>query len=242
MTTVYDFPQDWYKFSSATFRIKSRSQVANRTWIGGNNVKGPHAQGWVTQLTLSTLKDPLRQDVAAFFSRLDGQAGLLRIADPTRLRPWYDRNIIQAVQGFTDGSRFTDGSGFTSSFLPAFCYVIAAANKGDNYIQLGGLPASTASVFRRGDMMQVKPNGVATVVPNLYEAQIGGGTDASGQIGLEVRPRLRQNFTPGDQVSLRYPASVFRCIDDDQGVIQMTAPGDIGSGAFSLIEALDQIP
>lgn len=240
-TPVFDYPRDWYKFGNVSYRIQSRSQVANRTFLAGKNIKGPHAQAWVAQFTFDRLEDPMRQDVAAFFDSLDGQAGLLRISDPSRLRPWYDRNIIATTQTWTDGSRFTDSTLFESGFLPANLFVAVVANKGDKNLILGGLPVSTANVLRSGDLFQINPNGVPTSCPNCYQVRVGGSSDASGQLGVEIRPALRMNFAPGDQVSLRYPGGVFRLVDDEQGVIGLTTPV-FGAGGFNLVEALDQIP
>lgn len=239
--TVYSFPQEWYKFAQATYRLQAMSLVSPRTFINGKNVKGPIATAWIGQFTLATQQDPVRQSLAAFFSRLDGQAGLLRISDPSRRAPWYNRNNAGSDIGWSDGSTFNDGSLWGNGLLPAMCYVDAAANKGDNFFVLGGLPASLTDAFMRGDLVEIMPDGIAGSCPNLYEIMVGGDTDSSGRIGLEVRPRLRASFAVGDQASLSYPSTVFRLTDDDQGVLQVTPPV-LGSGGFNLIEAIDQIP
>lgn len=236
--TVYEFPQQWYAFGQSRFRLQSRSQSAARPWIGGKSVYGPHAQLWVCELSMTPQEDPERQEIAAFFSRLDGQAGIVRISDVSRLRPWYDRNLAATSERFSDNSIFTDGTAFEAGYLPPDVYVYAAADRGDNYIQLAGFPASVANAMRRGDIFQIKPNGIPGTVPHLYEAQFTSATDASGRVGLEIRPRLRAGVAAGDQVSLRYPSTVFRLVDDDQGAFTITPPvrGDMG---FALIEALD---
>lgn len=240
-TPVYEFPQAWYQFAKVTYRITSRSQVSNRTWLGGKSVYGPHAQMFVADFTMATQQDPIRQQIAAFFSRLDGQAGLLRIADPSRLRPWHDRNIDAALETWSDGSTWSDGTLWNAGYLPPDLYLIAPANKGDNFIQVGGLPASLAGALTRGDLIQLKPNGIPGSCPNNYEIMVGGPSNAAGQIGIEVRPRLRMGFAAGDQASLRYASTVFRLIDDDQGAVEVTPPV-LGNLGFSLIEALDQVP
>lgn len=238
---VYDFPSEWYSFSRVIYRLRAASQSSNRPWTGGSNIHGPHVQFWVAQLTMSPQEDPIRQEIDAFFARIEGRAGLLRIADASRLRPWYDRNIVATVEAFSDGTRFTDSTGFASGYLPPSLYVSAAADKGDNYLVLAGLPASTSQVMRRGDLLQVNPDGEATSCPNLYQVVQGGSSDAAGKIGVEVRPRLRMDFAPGDPVQLRYAGSVFRLIDDDQAAIEITPPV-VGNLGFSLMEALDQVP
>lgn len=241
MTTVYEFPREWLTPERCLFRLASRSQSAARPWLGGKSVRGPHAQFWTCQITLTGKRDPDRQRMAAFMSRLDGQAGLLRMTDPHRLKPWRDREATSSSESYSDGTRFTDGTGFDTSLLPPNLYVAAAANRGDNFVVLGGLPTSTADVFTRGDLFEHKPGGVADGVPRLYEMMVGGSSDASGRIGVEIRPRLRTGIAAGDQVSLRRPSTVFRLVDDDQGAMEVTRPV-IGSMGFSLIEALDQVP
>ena len=241
MSTVYEFPSQWYRFATAKFRLQARSQMSPRPWIGGKSIYGPHAQIWLAELSMTPVTDPDRQQIAAFFSRLDGQAGLLRIADPSRLRPWYDRSIISPAETtWTDGTKWSDGTFWSSDFLPPSIYVATAASKGDNYMVLGGLPASLSGALMHGDLLQINPDGIAGSVPNLYETSIGGATDASGKIGVEIRPRLRQNLAVGDQVALRFPSSVFRLVDDDQGVFEVTPPV-FGDMSFSLVEAMDQV-
>ncbi len=241
MSTVYEFPREWMTFSRSVFRLVSRSQSAQRPWIGGKSIRGPHAQAWVCQVTMTQQEDPLRQKIAAFFSRLDGQAGLLRMTDVTQQEPWYDRNLAATTETYSDGTRFSDGTGYVSNHLPPNLYVVEAANRGDNFVVLGGLPASTADVFIRGDRFEHKPNGIADGVPRLYEMMVGGSSDSSGQIGVEIRPRLRTGIAAGDQISLRWPSSVFRLVDDDQAAMEITPPV-VGNTGFSLVEALDQVP
>lgn len=238
---VHDFPVGWYSFARITYRLRAASQSSNRPWSGGQNIYGPHAQFWVAQLVMTEQEDPVRQEIEGFFARLEGRAGLLRIADASRLRPWYDRNLAATSEAFTDGTGFTDGTAFASGYLPPSVNVAAAAAKGANYAVLGGFPASTANVLRRGDLMQINPGGQTTSCPNLYQVVQGGSTDAEGKIGVEVRPPFRMALAPGDQAQLRHPGSVFRLSDDDQATMEVTPPV-VGNLGFSLVEALDQVP
>jgi hypothetical protein len=242
-TPVYEWPREWYVYVvTQKYRVRSMSQVANRPWTGGRNVKGPHAQAWLAEVTLAPVQDPDRQDIDAFLGRLAGQSGLMRFADASRLAPWYDRHAaLQADGVFSDGKGFSDGTGFATGYLPPEVYVSTAAARGSNSIVLGGFPVSTASVIRRGDLFQVKPSGVADSVPSLYESMFSCSSDASGRVGIEISPRLRTAVAVGDPVSLRYASTVFRLLDDTQGEMQMTGAG-IGNAGFSLVEALDMVP
>ena len=124
--TVYEFPREWYgsdglggavgdaSVVTGKFRLRSRSQVSARTWTGGSNVSGPTSKMWLADVTMSPMRDSTLQDMKAFMSQLDGQSGVLRMADASRLAPWYDRNLTATSATFSDGSTFTDGSGFAS--------------------------------------------------------------------------------------------------------------------------------
>lgn len=242
--TVYEWPHEWYQYIiTQSMNVRSASLTASRAYIGAVGVKGPHAQFWLNNVTLAPIIDPLRQDMAAFFARLGGQSGLLRISDATRLEPWHDRDpsLTLTTEEFTDSTEFTDGTGFASGYLPPEVFVYQAANRGDNYFVLGGFPASTANVLRRGDLIQIKPGGVPGTFPHLYQAMYGGSSDSSGRVGVEISPRLRAGIAAGDAASLRYPSSVFRFVDDTQAEFQMST-NRLGSAGFQLVEALDQVP
>ncbi|MBY9045485.1 hypothetical protein, partial [Pseudomonas fluorescens] len=125
--------------------------------------------------------------------------------------------------------------------LPPTVHVATAAVRGANAIQIGGLPASQTAILRRGDLFEVRPNGIPAVFPHLYQVMVDGATDASGNTGVEIRPRLRADIAAGDMVVLEYPTSVFRLVSDDQAEMDISAP-IIANFGFSLVEALDQVP
>lgn len=241
MTNVYDFPIEW-KISSQRYALRSMNQAPGTSWGGaGGGISGPHTQIWTAQTSMAPVFDPELQDVDAFIARLRGRANVVRFPHLPRWAPWHDRNLVNTVATFSDGSTFTDGSGFISGSLPPEVYLVNAAAAGTRYIVLGGLPASKVKALRAGDLLQIKPNGIPGTVPHLYKAMYGGDTDVSGQIGLDIEPGLRQGVAAGDVVSLRYPSSLFRLVDDNQGEEEVTG-GGLGTLGFSLIEALDLVP
>ena len=240
--SIYTFPAEWYDYIvSQTYPLRSLSQVANRPWGGGQSVSGPHTQLHLSDITLRPLRDPELQDVDAFFARCRGRANAIRIAHATRLAPWYDRNITPTVSTFSDGSTFTDGSGFANGYLPPEVFVETAAARGARDIVLGGFPASTANVIRRGDPFEIKPNGVSAAFPHRYCSMFNCSSDSSGRVGVEIEPSLNAAAAAGDTVSLRYAASVFRFTGDDQFETKYEGAG-IGNIGGSLIEALDLVP
>lgn len=241
--TIYEFPTEWYsRIVTQKLNLRSINQSAALSWNGaGQAISGPHTQMWLCDLTFAPMVDPMLQDFDAFFARLRGRSGVMRLSNAYRLDCWYNRNLVSGVTGFTDGSHFTDGSGFISGLLPPEIYVTTAAAKGARYITLGGLPSSLASALRRGDLLQIKPSGVAGTVPHLYKAMYGGNTNSSGQIGLAIEPGLRAGVNAGDVVGLRTASTLFRTVDDTQFEIAETGADGTGVGG-SLVEALDLVP
>src|ERR1700730_13813910 len=190
MPEIYDFPREWWHFTAVTVPLVSRRQIPPGPWAGGNSIYGPHAQIWMPKLTASIQDIDTCPLMDAFFSRLGGQAGLLRMGDPSRISPRYNRLLVPPFASWSDGSTFTDGSGFASSLLPPTCFLSSAANRGDTSVVIGGLPVSTANVLSRGDLFEVRPNGIPSKTPNLYQVMVDGPTNSSGQAGVEIRPPL----------------------------------------------------
>lgn len=241
--TVYDFPVEWYDLlTTQKMPLRSLNQAAATTWNGaGQGIIGPHTQIWTTDLSFRPMYDPVQQDVDAWVTRLRGRSGVARIGLSSRQRPWYDRNIVATLATFSDGTRFSDGTYFASGYLPPDVYVASAATRGQRYIVLGGFPVSVSNVLRRGDLLQIKPNGIPGTVPHLYKVMYGGNSDASGNIGVDIEPMLRTDIAAGDTVGLRNATSLFRLVDDTQGELEIGANG-IGSLGLSFVEALDLVP
>jgi hypothetical protein len=238
MTDIYDYPREWWRFTTVAFQLRSSSQISARPWAGGNSIYGPHVQVWMPKLTASIQDIDVWPLMDAFFSRVGGQAGLIRMGDPSRTSPRYNRALTPSSAAWSDGTTFTDGSGFASSLLPPTCFLSSAANRGDKSVVIGGLPVSTANVLARGDLFEIRPNGIPSATPNLYQIMVDGPTNSSGQAGVEIRPALRMGVSAGDMIVLDHPTSVFHLIDDQQAEMQITVPV-IANFGFSLIEAIE---
>jgi hypothetical protein len=241
MTSIYQFPTPWYQFTRRKFNLVSVSQVTAMPLYGIKRTARGVAQLWRADLTMTEQEDPDRQEIEAFFHRLDGQAGAIRIGDPTRRTPWYNRNVAATRRTFSDGTSFTDGTGFADGLLPPFVTALEAATKGASFVKMAGFPASVANALTRGDLFEHRPNGIHAGFPCLYEIMHGNSTDAAGQAGVEIRPRLRAGIAAGDQIVFDEPTTVMRLADDNQGEIEVTPPV-IGNGSFVLAEALDMVP
>lgn len=243
---IIDFPRELYGriITGQKFTLRSVNQSAGTNWNGtGGKPSGPHTQFWTADVTLGQIADPILQDVDALITKLRGRANVLRFAYSNRWAPWRDRNLVAGQSTFSDGTRFVDGTGFSNGLLPPEVFLVNAAPMGSRYLTLacGSAATSIANAFRAGDLLQVKPNGIAGTVPHLYKATLGGDTDASGNIGLTIEPKLRQGVAAGDTVSLRYPDTLFRLADDNQGEIDVQG-GGFGTCGFQIIEALDLVP
>jgi hypothetical protein len=240
---VYDWPRDWYQYIvTQKFNLRSLNQAAGVGWGGaGQAISSLATQLWLSDVTMAPMQDPILQDMDAFFARLRGRSGVMRIGNALRPAPWHDRSLVAGTSLWDDGSTFTDGSGFTSGLLPPEVYVQTAAAQGASYIVLGGFPVSLSRALHRGDLLQIKPNGIPGTVPHLYKTMWTADSNSSGQIGVAIEPRLRVGIAAGDVVGLRYATTLFRLADDTQGEIEITG-GGMGNFGFSLVEALDLVP
>lgn len=237
-TEIFTFPVAWYRMTKVTFRLTAKSQITPRTWIGGKSVFGPHAQLWVAQFTLAVQQqDAYGQSIAAFFSRLDGQAKLIRIGDPFRRVLQFNRRNVGSGSLWDDLTSWDDATLWAEGLQPSSGTVSVAASRGDKSLVIAGLQHSTAASLSPGDLIEIQPGGAASETPNLYEVQTVGDTDSTGKTGVEIRPRLRQNVVAGDKVVFRDATSVFRLIDDEQGAAEVEIPNIYVIG-FSLIEAI----
>lgn len=241
MTEMLEWPDSWLQVTSASFRLLSASQMSASPWTKRINVYGPHQQLWIAKMVLIPLAGDYPFRISAFLDRLGGMAGLIRIGDPSRRTPYYNKLQTASSQTFSDGTTFTDGTGFSSELLPPTAHIEAAAYKGDVNVVIGGLPASAARALRAGDLFEIKVGGVATETPHLYEVVRDSGTDVNGAAGVEIRPPLRADIYIGDQVVLNGARSCFRVIDENQNEITyepMAGGAPLGRLGFSLFENL----
>lgn len=238
---VYEWPQELYRATTHSLFLQSRSQSAQSPWTARRSVYGPHVQLWVMKLGFNNLPHVLALQAAALLSRLNGTQGLLRIGSFYRREPQYNLEVAQTTQFFSDGTKFTDGTGFSSGLLPPTAFVALAASRGDNNLVIGGLPVSITRAVRRGDLIEVRPNGVAGLTSHFYEAVVDGSTDANGKTGVEVRPPFRGGLAVGDQVVLVNPMGLFRAVDESQNEMDITPAGQnviFGHVGLTLVEAL----
>lgn len=239
--TIWTFPSELERFTSISFSLNHITSASPMSYLGATAATKPFAQFWSAKLTLTQMQwDDGGQEAAAFFERLAGRGGVLRMGDPMRRIPLRDRLIMADKEQFSDGTWFSDASGFVDGLLPDFVTLDQAASKGATYIVLRGLPASETKLLRRGDLIEIRPNGIPVEGPSLHSVHSIGNSDASGKSGIEISPPLRRGFAAGDMVVLKNATSVFHVTDDQQGMPEVSIPSMTAIG-FNLIEALDLI-
>lgn len=232
---ILTFPSTWYGAVTGRFYLASGSQKSASPWSGRRSVYGPHRQVWRAEVQLPPKMPEMWRPLSAFFSEVAGERGLIRIGDMHRVRPIY--NILEELgtDPFSDATFFDDGTGWLDAPLPPTIHVVTAADRGVRAAHVGGLPASIARTLRRGDLFEIRRNGIADETPSLHEVTRDAPTDSSGESLVEFTPALRKGVAAGDMVVLEYPTSVFRCVDDDQGVFERDSAHH-GSAGFSLVE------
>lgn len=235
MPEIIAWPTAWYGVVSSRFYLSSGSQSSMSPWSGRRSIYGPHRQLWRCELQLPASTADRWKPISAFFSEAAGQASLIRIGDSMRTRPRYNLENTLSEQAFSDGTFFDDGTGWLEGGVPSTLHVVTAAARGSTILHVGGLAASQSRLLRRGDLIEPRRDGIADDTPSLHEVLRDAPTDANGETLLKIAPGLRKGVAAGDMVVLDYATTVFRCVDDEQGIVQRDM-ADIGQAGFSLIE------
>jgi hypothetical protein len=237
VTQIYEYPRAWYQFISssfnlATYTLKHASQFRARR--SARTIE----QVFEAQFTQKPERGPTKwQGKSAFFSRLEGDTNLIRIGDPLRCVPLYNRAPLSgAGEPFSDDTFFTDGYGwYEDGMVPEFAYLTATGRRGDSSVIIGGLPVNKTSPFlNKGDLFEIRPNGIPAATGMLYEIQVPAGTDSEGRSGVEIRPRLRQPVAVSDQIVFWFPQTVMRLIDPNSAA--MSRESNRGAFGFTCME------
>lgn len=234
---IWEWPRDWYRFTSGRCNLRSRSQSSASPWTGRRNVYGPHAQMFVIEVVMAEMEDPMAFAVEAFLERLGGESGLLRMASPIVRQPQWNLEVAGTITSWSDGTFFTDGSGWVGGLIGPYAVVAAAESIGANSVVIGELPVSSSRVLRRGDLFEIRRNGVADETPSLHRVMVDANTNADGETRVQFMPPMRKGVAAGDMVVLDHPTSVFRLADNEQGAAEYSAPIRAAIG-FSLVENL----
>ncbi len=237
---IMAWPPAWCgDVESGGFFLQSNSLVSSGINPGAAAIYGPRAQVFTLDMSVRPLKRREWQKIDAFFARLGGVSGKVRINDPKRPRPGRDQALALTMEPWSDGTFFDDGTGWMDGFLPPYVTVYEAAPAGSPSVVVTGLPASTSACLWAGDLIEYRPNGEAAAYGMAHLIANDAPTDASGRTRLELAPSLRKGVAAGDMVVLQRPTSVFRLVRDDMGVLSHMGGGDARVG-FSLLEVLPE--
>lgn len=217
---VYEWPREWSKFLGTEFALRTVAMRSQSVLSPRKNRRLTY-QIWTARGSYKSERGPsVWQDKGAFFARLDGEVGLFRFSDVLRCLPAFNRQNKLAGQAWSDATFWSDGTGWLNAGLvPPTAELLTSARMGDKDIVIRGLPLNTPKVLTTGDLLELRPNGLKTETSNLYEVVRGSASNANGEAGVEVRPRLRQNFAAFDMVVLHHAQGVFQLSDSDGGRI-----------------------
>lgn len=236
MENIWEFPREWYRFTTAKFYLRSRSQSSASPWTGRRNVYGPHAQFWVAELAMANVEPQISFAIEAFFERIGGSAGLIRMGSPMQPEPQWNAELLASDGPWSDGTAWSDDTLWLDGMLPPMIHVGSAESHGaTSAIVAGELPASTPRVLRRGDVIEFRRNGIADATPSMHRIVVDAPTNASGETRIQFRPPLRKGIARGDMAVLQRAQTVFRLSDDDQ-VQAGYQPPMYASLGFTLIE------
>lgn len=237
MSRLMEWPRAWYRVASGNFFLSSTNLVAQNPFTKRLSVSGPTSQLFQAKIDLAVQPHEAWLGMEGFFAEAGGSKSIIRMCDFGRLTPQVNFEAEGIVTPWSDGTFWTDGTGWVNGRLPPKVVVAERAAKGQTSVVIGGLPASTPRVLRRGDDVEFRRNGVADETPSLHRIIRDAPTNAAGRTRIEFRPALRKGVDIGDMVVLDYPMGNFRLIDDNQGVVDRSLP-NLGTLSFQLIEAL----
>lgn len=219
---VYEYPREWYKFTASKFQLRQAALGYRPAFRPTQKTSRLIEQYFAADFVQKPELGPSKwQGKEAFFAMLEGEVNCLRISDPLRCAPLYNRVAANkpVPQPFDDGTYFTDGTGWVDGAVPEYATVAVAATRGDEWLVIGGLPESIQHLLNPGDLLEIRPDGLQSETSMLHEICTLGSTDEDGKSAVKIRPRVRSNIIAGDQVVFAYPQAVMKLIDAEQGML-----------------------
>lgn len=234
---IFEWPRPWYQFINSEFDIMTYALGQVSTFRRGARSARLIEQVWTAQYTAKPTRGPSKwQGQSAFFARLGGDVNFMRIGDPLRCAPLYNRIPANKPipDPFSDNTYFSDTTGWVDGAVPPTATIDQSERRGSNNLILGNLPPSVERLLNAGDLFEIRPNGIVAEVSCLHMVVGAGHTDEDGRCGIEIRPSLRLNVAAGDQVVFAYPQALMKLMDGSQG--RISRAGNVGSFGFSCME------
>jgi hypothetical protein len=238
-TFPFDTPIEMRSFRVRPFNIQSMGSQTRELIPGGLMVAR-----WEVKMTMPDFEEARWREHDGLITELEGINGRIRLFDPARKEPMYNRTVTQTEENWDDDTPFDDNIGWGTGPLPPYVYLAETVSRGDNYMRLGGFPASIEGALRRGDLFEVLPNGVRTDHSQLHVVTRWAKSDADGELGVYFSPGMRSGGRSGDMVILGdgkgvRPMGVFRLSSDEEGSIEVRAPS-FGSMGLTFTEVVAQ--
>jgi len=243
LNTVWTIPRHMRGAVQSQFYLSGNSIESTSPWTGERTPYGPFVQFFIAEIAPPTLNGPAKvnegqatwREWQGFITRLRGTSGLVRATDYYRMRPTYDIKHKMTTGPWSDSLPWSDGEPWVSPALPDFVIFDEPCTTGDISFVVRGLPPDTDEVLVPGDLIEGRPEGIATPYGNLYEVVHCARTNSDGKARVYIQPGLRMGFVAGDMAVLREPTSVFRLADSRQGIVSRSL-GNIGNLGIKLIE------
>lgn len=239
MADIFDWPEDLCAGVETRFYLRSFSISSTQFLSRTRSVYGPVSQLWGCDITVPMRESRDWQRASAFISHASGISGLIRMWDPKRPRPWRNRKPqhTPVVTRWSDGTLWQDGTGWDEAPVGQTATVMESAERGATTLLIGGLSPLMQPAMVTGDLLEIQPDAAPATHGHLYEVWKDSNTDASGMMRVFINPGLRQGVRYGDQIVLDRPKSLFRLVDDDQGIVEHRG-GQTADIGFSLVEVL----
>lgn len=240
--TIWSWPYDaipeMRSFRLRAFNISAIAAQSQELVSGGLLV-----QRFEARLTLPSLIEEKWRDLDGMLAELAGTGGRLRLWDHARPEPYFNRNVPRLASAWDGGALWTGGGGWLAGPLPPTVIVAETAARGKNNILLSGFPAGQSGVLRRGDLMEIWPNGQQADHGHLYEVTRWSNSNDTGLSRVYFRPGLRKGVRAGDHMLIGQgikgggpkPSTVFRLASDEEGNIEVRGK-NFGSLGLTLIE------
>lgn len=229
-------PPKTRSFRLRAFNISSMAAQTQEYISGGLMV-----QRFEAGLTLPPQSSEQWRDLDGLIVALRGASGKIRLWDHQRKEPFYNTGIPASTATWDGGAAWNDGALWTAGKLPPFVVSGENRSRGEANLLIKGFPASLSGVLRRGDLFEVRPNGIPAAHAHLYQVTRWANSNASGESRVYFEPGLRRGLRSGDQVVIGgaglFPMSVFRLASDDEGDIEVNEAGH-GSVGVRFVEVL----
>lgn len=236
LTWPFDSLPEMRSFRLRSFNISSLASQTQELIPGGLMV-----QRFEVKMTMPDMEEDRWRDHDGLFADLAGTGGLIRLWDPARTEPYYNQEVVRTAALWDDSAHWDGGASWESGPLPPLVTIGETRSRGFDNVLLKGFPPSLSGVLRRGDLFEIRPNGIPAEHGHLYVVTRRANSNSAGEARVYFKAGLHKGVRSGDQVVIggggEKPMSTFRLASDDEGLIEVR-DAMIGSFGASFTEVL----